>query len=202
MSQGLFTTAYLPPVEYFMQMKHYEEALIEQHEHYQKQSYRNRCCIAGPNGINELSIPVDKQGRVKVYTKDLRISRSVPWQNLHWRSIQTAYNNSPFFLYYRDELEPFYHRKFDFLLDFNQELLQLVLKWLKMRTVIGLTEAFLPLRTLGNDHRYTIHPKLESALALPAYYQVFMEKFGFQANLSIIDLLFNEGPGGVEGWRG
>lgn len=195
MSKALFTTAYLPPIEYFMTLPAYLEVWIEKYENYQKQSYRNRCRIAGPNGMNELTVPVDKQGNIKVCIKDLRISYVEPWQKLHWRSIQTAYNNSPFFLYYRDELEPFYKRKYEYLLDLNNALLALVINWLKLDVKVKFTEAFVPLSSAADDHRYNIHPKKEPQVLLTQYHQVFIEKFGFLKGLSIIDLIFNEGPG-------
>ena len=192
---GFFTSAYLPAVEYFMMLSGYQEIQIEQHENYQKQSYRNRCRISGPNGINVLTVPVDKKGNVKVTVRDLKISYSENWQKLHWRSIQTAYNNSPFFLYYRDEMERFYTKRYDYLLDLNQDLLLLIIKWLKLNTGIVLTKSFIPLYTVENDFRYVIHPKNESSIVQPEYHQVFIDKFGFIPNLSIIDLIFNEGPG-------
>jgi hypothetical protein len=198
MKEILLTTAYLPPVDYFTLLVQHDIVLIEAFENYQKQSYRNRCRISGPNGVNVLSVPVDKQGKQKVLMKDLRISYHQPWPKLHWRTITTAYNNSPFFMFYRDELEPFYHKRYDFLLDFNFELLQLVLKWLRCDRELRYSTFFESVGTQIMDYRYLLHPKKEITHPCKPYHQVFFDTFGFIQGLSIIDLIFNEGPGSVD----
>lgn len=186
----LLSTAYLAPIEYYVVLANSERILLEQHEYYQKQSYRNRCRIATANGIMDLSIPVDSAGKTLI--RDLRISDHNNWQTHHWRSIETAYNSSPFFEYYADDFRPFFEKKWLFLWDFNLALFNKTLELLDIETKIELTEQYKP-ETSDNflDLRATIHPKKEISLLLKPYYQVFETKFGFMPNMSIIDLLFN-----------
>lgn len=186
----ILSTAYLAPVEYYVVLANSEQILLEQHEYYQKQSYRNRCRIATANGIMDLSIPVDSAGKTPI--RDLRISDHNNWQTHHWRSIETAYNSSPFFEYYADDFRPFFEKKWLFLWDFNLALFNKTLELLDIETKIELTEQYKP-ETSDNflDLRAAIHPKKEISLLLKPYYQVFETKFGFMPNMSIIDLLFN-----------
>ena len=186
----LLSTAYLAPIEYYVVLANSERILLEQHEYYQKQSYRNRCRIATANGIIDLSIPVDSAGKTPI--RDIRISDHNNWQTLHWRSIETAYNSSPFFEYYADDFRPFFEKKWLFLWDFNLALFNKTLELLDIETKIELTEQYKP-ETCDNflDLRAAIHPKKEISLLLKPYYQVFETKFGFMPNMSIIDLLFN-----------
>ncbi len=186
------TTAYLAPVEYFVILANAGKVFIEQHEHYIKQSYRSRCRIATANGVMDLSIPVDKSGKELI--RDVRISKHSDWQKHHWRSIESAYNSSPFFEYYSDDLRPFFEKKWVFLWDFNLEIQQKILELLEIEADIAFSGKFEtnPDESIV-DLRYRIHPKKDPALKLKNYYQVFEQKFGFIANLSIIDLLFNMG---------
>jgi len=195
MSETLLSTAYLPPIEYFAFILQSGVCKIENHEHYIKQSYRNRCNIITANGLLNLSIPVNKVDGNHTLIKDIRISYLSNWQSNHWRAIESAYNKSPFFLYYRDELEKFYKQSYELLIDYNTELLRFILKKLGISSVINFTDDFLPIDQSENDERYSIHPKLSKGNVIyPHYYQVFEEKNGFIPNVSIVDLLFNEGP--------
>ncbi|GET22860.1 WbqC family protein [Prolixibacter denitrificans] len=198
---ALLSTAYLGPVQYYSKLLRYPEIIIEQHENYPKQSYRNRCRILGGNGPLTLSIPVDKGPDLKVKTKDVRIATAEDWQRLHWRTIVSAYNNSPFFPYYQDELAPFFHeKKWKYLLDFNLEIQEKVMELLEIDVQIKRSTEFIKEETEDMlDLREVIHPKKQRSKPDPhfhsePYTQVFEEKFDFQPNLSVIDLLFNEGP--------
>lgn len=186
------STAYFAPIEFYLHLKNADKICIEQHEYYQKQTYRSRCRIATANGIMDLSIPVEKRNHTLI--RDIRISEHSDWQTQHWRSIEAAYNSSPFFEYYADDFRPFFEKKWLFLWDFNIELLHKTLELLDIETKITLTEAYEP-QTDENtlDLREIIHPKKAASLPSKPYYQVFAAKFGFIPNLSIIDLLFNMG---------
>ncbi len=191
----LLPTAYLPPVHYFVLMAKAGEVLIEQWETYPKQTYRNRCEIYSANGKIPLIIPVRKPNGNHTLTRDIVVSGHENWQTLHWRAIRTAYANSPFFLYYRDELKPFFESKAERLLDFNAALLQALVSLIGMDVRIELTAAYLHNPEDTADFRTMISPKKNFDLfALPGYYQTFEDRFGFIPGLSIVDLLFNLGP--------
>lgn len=202
---ALLATAYLGPVQYYSKLLHYPEIIIEQHENYPKQTYRNRCRILGGNGLLTLSIPVDKGSELKVKTKDVIITYAEDWQKMHWRTIISAYNNSPFFQYYEDDFAPFYQeQRWKYLIDFNLEIQEMVLDLLGISTEIKLSSDYYQ-EAAENilDLRETIHPKKQRQkpdlfFSPEPYTQVFEDKFAFQPNLSIIDLLFNEGPESVE----
>ncbi|MBQ5818823.1 MAG: WbqC family protein [Bacteroides sp.] len=197
--QILLSSAYLPPVQYFAHLQSAEQVWIEQYDHYQKQTYRNRCVIAAPDGPLSLTVPIEKPNTQKAFMRDIRISDHGNWGHLHWNAIESAYNHTPFFEYYKDDFRPFYEKKFDFLVDYNEQLCQLVCQLIDIDTSLQRTESYVaePSNTII-DLRDAIHPKKEvmddaSFSAVP-YYQVFQERLGFLPNLSIIDLLFNMGP--------
>ena len=179
-------TAYLGPIQQYCKMLQYPEVRIETAENYVKQTYRNRCSIAAANGPLSLSIPIVKPDTLKCQTKDIRISDHGNWRHLHWNALVSAYNMSPFFEYYADDFAPFYEKKYEFLLDFNEELRRLVCDLLDMQPAVVYTEHYEP--EVANDFRETIRPKHEGedpAFHPEPYYQVFREKFGFLPNLSI-----------------
>ncbi|MDR2627373.1 MAG: WbqC family protein [Dysgonamonadaceae bacterium] len=193
------STAYLAPTAYYSKLLSHH-VVIEKYCHYVKQTYRNRCTIATTNGLLSLSIPIEKPATAKVFTKDIRIASHGDWQHLHWNAMVSAYNSSPFFEYYADDFRPFYEKKQTFLFDFNEALRELICRLLDIEPVISYSETYLP--EVENDFRELIHPKkdypaLDSAFVPKPYYQVFRQKYGFQPNLSIVDLLFNMGLEGV-----
>ena len=207
----IISTAYLPPIDYFRVIKRFPEWEIEQFENYQKQSYRSRCHIYSANGLLPLIIPVDRSFSLSLPVREIRIDNSKPWQKQHWRAIVSAYNSTPYFEYFKDELEPFYTKRFTFLFDFNTELLRQLMDMLGIRQEIKFTSGFLH-EYGGNsdplcyDFRNSIHPKRilsqnqKELISTSAghsghnsYHQLFSEKFGFIDGLSIIDLIFNEG---------
>ncbi len=163
----LLSTAYAPPVSYFVKLYEYATSgriALEGCEHYIKQSYRNRCCILGPNGVQSLTIPVELPQGTKTPIREVRISEHGAWRHLHAQALRTAYGASPFFEYYADELMPFYERRYYYLWDFN---------------------------------RYALSPKNADAVpgvSLRPYYQLHLARRGFVEDLSIFDLLFEMGP--------
>lgn len=190
----LLSSLYLAPVEYYNRLHRAGDAVIETHDNYLKQSYRNRCTIAGAAGPLSLSVPVEKPVRAKCRMKDIRIADHGNWRHLHWNAIVSAYNSTPFFPYYEDDFRPFYEQKVDFLLDWNEMLRQLVCRLIGIETAVTLTTEYrenVPAHWV--DLREAIHPKKRSAYEAAPYYQVFAGKHGFLPNLSIIDLLFNMG---------
>lgn len=195
---------YLPPVSWCAAAWNNEAVLIEACENYQKGSLRNRCHIAGPNGVQRLSIPLLKGKHQQTPIREVRIASDETWQRQHWRSIRTAYGNAPFFEHYAGELASFYERRFEFLFDYNLELLTFILqKKLGWKGSMELTDAWLPVQKresavdlrdafsgASGDWPEWFHPV--------RYPQVFEERFGFLPNLSVLDLLFCCGRQGGE----
>lgn len=188
----ILSSAYLAPVEYYFILNNSGGVLLEQCEFYEKQSYRNRCKILTANGVMDLSIPVEKSGKMLI--RDVRISEHDNWQINHWRAIESAYNSSAFFEYYADDFRPFYEKKWQFLWDFNQEIQHKMMELFEIEKTVNLTDNYLSQIEIKTDYRNLIHPKKESIYQSKPYYQVFEQKFGFCPNLSCIDLLFNMGP--------
>lgn len=195
MENVCLTSAYLAPVEYYSAMAKADTVFLEHCEFYEKQSYRNRCNIAGANGQLALTIPVEKSKGSRMLTRDVRISEHSDWQLQHWRSIESAYNSTPFFEYYKDDLIPFYEKDWIFLWDFNTEIQTKMLELLDLQVDIQLTKEYkVDFDENVQDVRNSIHPKKETDVgSLKTYYQVFEQRFGFIPNLSSIDLLFNMG---------
>ena len=192
----LLSTAYLPPISWVKTARHAEQVFIEANETYPKQSYRNRCRIITANGIVPLSIPVKKISGHKTKIRDIEIFYDESWQRLHWRTIHAAYSNSPFYLYYKDDLITFYEKKYRFLLDFNIAINNTILKLLGIEVNFILTEKYLSEADGMLDMRNAFSPKnIPPQSQIVTYHQVFEERHGFVPDLSVIDLLFNEGPG-------
>lgn len=183
---------YLPSLEYFCALLKYDEIIIEAHEYFEKQSYRNRCKIQTTNKIDTLTVPV-KNGNSKVLIKDLKIDYHQDWTRRHWGAIYSAYGKSPFFEFYSDYFRILLEKKPDFLFDFNIDLLTICLKLLRLEKTIIFTEKYQ--KDVENDLRGQIHPKqrfVENQLYKPVAYR---QNFGneFEPNLSILDLLFCQG---------
>jgi hypothetical protein len=191
----LLPTAYFPSVSYMAEAVQNDEIIIEAFETYTKQTCRNRCEIYGPNGKQILSIPVIKTNGNHTLTKDIRVSTHQPWQNIHWRSIETAYNNSPFFLYYQDHFVAFFEKKYRFLIDLNTEILYSLLQLFKINRTIRLTAQFEKSPVGIHDLRTNPGAKYFSLPGeLQHYTQVFETRHGFIPELTILDLIFNLGP--------
>ncbi|NLV39443.1 MAG: WbqC family protein [Bacteroidales bacterium] len=197
MSVVLLSTAYLAPVSYYVLLARAGRVVIEQHENYQKQSYRNRCLIAAANGPMVLSIPVKKTLAGKNSIRDIQLSGHGNWQHMHWNSLVSAYASSPYFAFYRDDIRPFYEKKYKYLFDFNEALREEICALLNLEPRLEYSKSY----TTGPeteilDYRELIHPKKQrpEELLPGPYVQVFDRKFGFLPDLSVLDLLFNTGP--------
>lgn len=195
-SSAIFPLFYLPPVSYFSGLKDFDyNFLLEKEEHFPKQTYRNRARIYSPNGHLDLIIPVIRGANAHTKIKDVKISNDFNWQRLHWKSLESCYRNSAYFEFYEDEFARFYHQKFEYLFDYNLELLQWIFKQLKKEPTIGFTTEYIKEIDPALDFRTKIHFKNAiNADDFKPYFQVFDDREGFKPNLSIVDLLFNQGP--------
>jgi hypothetical protein len=197
MNPILLSIAYLPPISWMAIAIQSGKIELEVHETYPKQTFRNRCTIATASGILSLTVPVNRINGNHTKTSDVHIDNSKNWQMLHWRSIITAYSKSPYFLYYRDLLEPLFFKKYELLVDLNRELLYTILKALKINSIEILYTTEYAMKPYFHDLRNSFHPKYPHrgvTCILPRYMQVFEEFHGFLPDISIIDLLFNLGP--------
>jgi hypothetical protein len=186
--------AYLPPVEYFTYFTDCCHTVIEVHEHYKKQTYRNRCEIVSASGKLALSVPVIKTGGNHTRVKDLVISYQQKWQRVHWGAISAAYSSSPFFVHYRDLIQPYYEKQIKYLIDLNLGLTDTLLACSGLNGSYELTRHYEAEPPDTQDLRLRMSPKKEMKKDFPSYQQVFASNVGFIPNMSMIDLLFNLGP--------
>ena len=195
MSVVHLSTSYLAPIQYYSKLASYDKVCIEYAENYPKQTYRNRCMIATANGIQTLTVPVEKSETIKTPVCDIRISEHGNWRHLHWNALVSAYNMSPFFEYYADDFRPFYEKKFTFLVEYNEAIQNIVCNLLDINPTIMHSISYES--EVENDFRNVIdprHPFPDDNFTPRSYYQVFRDRHGFLPNLSIVDLLFNMGP--------
>ena len=191
----LLSTAYYPPVQYFAEIIKSEKILIEQHETYPKQTYRNRCYIYSANGALPLSIPVERGSFHKVKLRDIKIDNSRKWQREHLHAIRSAYNSSAFFEFYAAQVLLPLKSKYEYLIDLNMNILDILCNLLEIDIKIEKTASFVKeYGTEIRDMRYILSPKNETVYQPGQYFQVFSPAHGFKPNLSIIDMLFNMGP--------
>ena len=216
--KALLSSTYFGPIQWYQKLNRYDECLIERHESFIKQTYRNRMIIPTTNGPLSLTIPTNHD--ISLSMKDIRISDHANWRHVHWNALLSAYGESPFFEYYQDDIRPFYEKKYEFLFDFNMETTEKMIELLDIRPKISVTDEYVlseerrvkneEFNGLANhkvqssnlkvqsivDFRDAIRPKKplpDPEFESKRYYQVYEQKHGFQPNMSILDLLFNEG---------
>ena len=194
----LLSTSYLPPILYVAACVKSGEIVIEKHEHFIKQTHRNRTLIYGANGVLPLIIPVQHTNLSIIPIHEVKIANDSDWQKIHWRSMVSAYRNSAFFDYYEDDFGALYHRYSHTLFEFNLGLLNILFRLLKADVIVSFTSSYQKDVPAWNDLRSEFHFD-QQALQQPktpeiSYRQVFSSKYGFIHNLSVADLLFNEGP--------
>ncbi len=201
MTQALLSSAYFGPVQWYQKLHRYDRCFIERYDNYVKQTYRNRCVIAATGGPQTLTVPIERYEGRKCLMRDIRISDHGSWRHLHWNALVSSYGESPFFDYYADDIRPFFDRRWEFLFDFNLEITHTICSLLDIRPTIELTDEYLQTEDVcADDFRDAIrpkHPLTDATFSPHPYYQVYAQKHGFIPNLSILDLLFNEGPEGI-----
>ncbi len=194
----LLSSAYFPPAEWFSLAAAGRRVIIEKHENYHRQTFRNRCVILGANGPLPLIVPVLQGSFHKTAMADLRIDDSKRWRELHLRGITSAYAAAPFFEYYFDVIRDVITAPHTFLIDLNHEALTALFDAIGIDAEISYSDSFTPVGVMDDDYRYSVTPKKPCAVkgytSIP-YVQVFGERFGFIPRLSIIDMLLNNGPG-------
>ncbi|MDH7444250.1 WbqC family protein [Aquimarina sp. 2201CG14-23] len=194
MKSTLLHPTYFGSIAQYAAIAQSDSIVFEEHDNYQKQTYRNRTYIYCANGKLLLTIPIKHIGnKGRQLYKDVRIENDFQWQALHWKSLESAYRTSPFFEYYEDDLVHLFENRKDFLLDFNYECMQFV--WDCMQLDIGYTKTASYQKKTEDliDMRTLVNAKIKAPVNLESYIQVFSDKYGFIPNLSVLDLLFNEG---------
>ena len=183
---------YLPPVSWFaVFLKDENQIVLEQYENFPKQTFRNRTNIYGANGRLSLIIPINHSGERVM--KEIKVSHRENWQKLHWKSIKTAYQSSPYFEFYEDKLQKIFEFESDSLIQFNLNALKIVLDILKTEKAYSLNIEYVKI-PLEENYREKFSAKKESEIEMEEYYQTFTDKMGFMKDLSILDLICNKGP--------
>ena len=209
---ALLSSSYFPPIQWMQKLHRYGRVIVEQHDNFCKQTYRNRCLIATANGVQALTVPIERYDGAKCPMCDIRISDHGEWRHQHWNAIVSAYGESPFFVYYEDDIRPFFERKWEYLVDFNMAITEKLCELLDVQSNVQLSDEYIDADALQarlsaeggaervDDFRDAIRPKrpLPDADFTPhQYYQVHTLRQGFQPNMSALDLLMNEGPEGI-----
>ncbi len=188
----LLHPTYFPSISHFVAMAKADAITFEAEDNFQKQTNRNRMYIYSPNGIQLLNIPVKHSKTVHQKFKDTKIEPAFDWQKQHFKSLEAAYRTSPFFEYFEDDIRPLFEKKHTYMMDLNFEAMEIVTECLGMDLSYDKTTEYFHEVSNLEDYRFLANGKKDTAVFEP-YTQVFGEKHGFINNLSILDLLFNEG---------
>ena len=187
----IFPTAYFGPISYFKDILNYQSVVIEIHEHYVKQTNRNRMVIGTANGKLELSIPVIKINGNKTAIKDVIIDNKQKWQQNHWKAIESAYRHAAYFEHYENDIKNLIYQHDDNLIRFNEKITNTLINWLELPINLSKTTEFLPLEK--EDYRQGYSHSTNHKMDYN-YFQVFNDKNGFIENLSLLDAICNIGP--------
>lgn len=190
---AIFPTAYFPCISYVARLLADDAPVIEIFDTYHKQTYRNRCHVMTANGVQMLSVPVKQVNGNHTMTKDMVISTVEPWQQIHRRCLESAYMSSPYFEHYYSYLSPIFEQHFEKLIDLNDAALKAILKMLKVKKEISYTSDYVKEAEKDFRNLFVKRP-VENHSPITPYYQVFENKFPFAPDLSVLDLIFNEGP--------
>ena len=184
---------YFSPIIQYVEIASSKKILFEIEDNFQKQTYRNRCYIYTSNGKHLLNVPIQHNKGIKQKTRDIKIDYKDDWHKLHLKTLQTAYNSSPYFEYYVDELVPIFEKRPTFLLDLNLKCHEFIMNALQLEVLTSKTTHYLK-EVDNRDARKLVIAKSEQEFQLERYIQVFEQNHGFIPNLSVLDLLFMEGP--------
>ncbi|MGB5262330.1 MAG: WbqC family protein [Lutimonas sp.] len=184
---------YFSPIAQYVAIAQTQEFRFELEDNFQKQTYRNRCYIYGANGKLSLNIPIlhERKGR-RQKTREVKLDSQSNWQLLHKKSLEAAYRSSPYFEFYEEDINALFERKYIYLIDLLLDTNEVIFEALGLNPIIKKTEVFE--MELSDDFRFLANAKSEQTFDFEVYHQVFSDKYGFISNLSILDLLFNEGP--------
>ncbi|MEM7187888.1 MAG: WbqC family protein [Bacteroidota bacterium] len=198
MDEIILHPAYFPSILQMVAIAQAEKVCFEVWDNYQKQTYRNRAHIAHANGKLVLTVPIQhsKDG-ARQTTRNVQPENNFPWQEQHWKSLQTAYRTSPYFEFYEDELLPFFTKPVSSLLDHNMDIYVFIAELIGLDTPYERTASYQELPA-GRDLRGLVNAKSKNVPSLSKYIQVLEANHGFLPNLSVLDLLFNEGPNTLE----
>jgi len=189
----LLHPTYFPSIATFVAIAKADKVVMELHDNYQKQTYRNRCFIYTANGKLQLSVPVIFSQKNRQKYSEIKIANSYKWQDNHLKSLESAYRSSPFYEFYIDELQTLFTQHFETILDFNLKCFEVICDCLQLEIKPSKTNTFEKEPETLKDFRGLVNAKKENKITLNPYTQVFYAKHGYINNLSILDLLFNEG---------
>lgn len=189
----LIHSTYFPSISHFVAIAHADKVVFEVEDNFQKQTNRNRMYIYSPNGVQLLNIPVkhSSDGTRQLF-KDIKIEPAFDWQKQHFKSLEAAYRSSPFFEYFEDDIRPVFEKQYTFMMDLNFEIMGIITSCLGMEYNPEKTVEYFREANGLTDYRYLADGKKDKS-AFEPYTQVFGDKHGYINNLSILDLLFNEG---------
>ena len=193
---AVFIPTYFAPISQYAAIYQSEEIVFEVFDNFQKQTYRNRCCIYGANGKLSLSIPLKhKTGKGRKKTKDSLVENNFPWQQQHLKSLQTAYRSSPFFEFFEDDLKVIFNKEYKYLYDVVLDTHLFIADALELNTNFTKTNEYI--HCIQDDYRSLAVAKKGFSIEMDSYVQMFDDKHGFIADLSILDLLFMEGRNAI-----